>query len=337
MSIPWLRAKQHALANAQPLNVHLELTYRCNWRCVFCYNPRHSDRARLSLDEWRDVLDDLRTLGTLTITLTGGEPLASPDFFDIAHAARERYFAIRIFTNGALIDDEAADRIVALQPYGVEISIHGATADIHDRATARSGSFDAMLAGVDRLRERGLRPVLKMPLTSINEHQIDDVIALANARTLTLQIDPHLTPRDDGDMTPLSYAPSTTAIRRVFGLTRHELPLEQRTRGGSNCGLGRLTMAIDPEGNVYPCMQWRHRSLGNVRDSRLADLWHDAEGRKEAAAISVAANDRLIDLGGALADFPFCPAIAMQRTGDALVPDDAFRMRAAIAAEVRAS
>src|SRR5438105_11377254 len=104
MSIPWLRAKQHALANAQPLNVHLELTYRCNWRCVFCYNPRHHDLRALTTAEWLTVLDDLRVLGTLTIALTGGEPLTRPDFFDIAAAVRARAFALRIFTNGALLD-----------------------------------------------------------------------------------------------------------------------------------------------------------------------------------------------------------------------------------------
>jgi len=44
------RSKLRALQLAQPLTVQLELTYACNWRCVFCYNPRHFDRARLSGD-----------------------------------------------------------------------------------------------------------------------------------------------------------------------------------------------------------------------------------------------------------------------------------------------
>ena len=39
----WLRLKRRAVQLAQPLTAYLELTYRCNWRCVFCYNPRHGD------------------------------------------------------------------------------------------------------------------------------------------------------------------------------------------------------------------------------------------------------------------------------------------------------
>jgi MoaA/NifB/PqqE/SkfB family radical SAM enzyme len=331
--VSWQALKQRALARAQPLNVHLELTYRCNWRCVFCYNPRHNDVERLSLADWNVVLDDLRTLGTLTLTLTGGEPMASPDFFAIAEAARARAFAIRVFTNGTLLDDERAARLAALEPLSVEVSIHGATADVHDATTQRRGSFDAALRGVDQLAILGVNVVLKLPMTSMNEHQLDDVIALAEARELSLQVDPHLTPRDDGDLSPLNYAPSRDGVRRALALT--EIPREERTRGGANCGLGRLTMAIDPEGNVYPCMQWRHRALGNVRTMRLAEVWHGSDVRREAADVSVAANDRLMDLSGAVSEFPYCPAIALQRTGDALVPDDSFVARATIAADLR--
>jgi sulfatase maturation enzyme AslB (radical SAM superfamily) len=73
--------QQRALRQAQPLSALLELTYACNWRCVFCYNPRHHDRRRLDGDEWRAVIDDLRELGTLNVTLTGGEPLTHPQAF----------------------------------------------------------------------------------------------------------------------------------------------------------------------------------------------------------------------------------------------------------------
>jgi MoaA/NifB/PqqE/SkfB family radical SAM enzyme len=112
----WARLKQRALSAAQPLAGYLELTYRCNWRCVFCYNPRHSDLVGLTLAEWTEVLDDLRALGTLSLTLTGGEPLTHPQFLAIASAASARRFAVRIFTNGTLVSDEMADAIATIRP-----------------------------------------------------------------------------------------------------------------------------------------------------------------------------------------------------------------------------
>lgn len=327
------RIKQRALAAALPLSVHLELTYRCNWRCVFCYNPRHSDVAPLTGPEWVAVLDELRALGTLTVALTGGEPLAHPEFFSIAGAARERGLALRIFTNGTLIDDAAAVALRDLHPIAVELSLHGSTAEVHDAATARPGSFAAMWRAIDRLAEAGAPIVLKTPVTRLNEHQLDDLVALARSRALPLQLDPHITPRDDGDNGPLALSASRDAVRRVLALEPELVPME-RTPGGANCGLGRITMAIDPEGNVFPCMQWRHRALGNVRERPLRELWRTSDVRAEAAALSTAVNDHLASVGGPLSAFPYCPAIAMQQTGDAFVPDDGFAMRAQVAAEL---
>jgi MoaA/NifB/PqqE/SkfB family radical SAM enzyme len=102
-----------------------------------------------------------------------------------------------------------------------------------------------------------------------------------------------------------------------------------------NCGLGRLTLAVDPEGNVYPCLQWKKTSLGNVRRTRLAELWRTAPLRAQAAEVARAANDAVLALGEAVARFPFCPALALERTGDPLVPDERHLLEAEIAHRLR--
>jgi MoaA/NifB/PqqE/SkfB family radical SAM enzyme len=316
----WARLKQRALARAQPLAAYLELTYRCNWRCVFCYNPRHADRRGLSLAQWVEVLDDLRALGTLSVTLTGGEPLTHPDFLAIARAAGHRRFAIRVFTNGTLVSEEMADAIAALRPLAVEMSLHGATAETHERATGAPGSFAAMLRGLDRLSRRRVPLLLKSLVTSLNEHELDGMIALAAQRGVPHQLDATVTPRDDGDPSPLGYRPSREGVRRMYERVGEQglLPRSDRAPGAANCGLGRVTVAVDPEGEVYPCLQWRHTSLGNVRLTRLRELWPPSPARREAADVAVAANDRMLTRGRALAAMPFCPALAAQRTGSPL-------------------
>jgi MoaA/NifB/PqqE/SkfB family radical SAM enzyme len=335
----WFRLKQKALARAQPLAAYLELTYRCNWRCVFCYNPRHFDRRGLSAEEWTAVLDDLRALGTLAVTLTGGEPLAHPQFLDVARAAAARRFAVRIFTNGTLVSEEMADAIAALPPLAVEVSLHGATAATHERATRAPGSFPAMLRGLERLKARGVPLLVKSLVTSLNEHELDEMIALAEGLGVRHQVDATVTPRDDGDGGPLRYRASPSAIALMYRRTaeRGRLPSAGREEGGVNCGLGRTTLAVDPEGGVYPCIQWRRSSLGNVRDTRLRDLWHGSTVREDAAALARAANEAMMVRGGSLAAFPFCPALAEQRTGDPLVPDAGHEEQARIAADLRAN
>ena len=340
MALAWTpsaRLKQVALERAQPLAASLELTYRCNWRCVFCYNPRHHDRRGLSGAEWLTVLDDLRALGTLYVALTGGEPLTHPDFLAIARATRERAFALRILTNGALVTDALAAEIAVLRPLAVELSLHGATAETHDRATATPGSFDAMRRGLDRLLSRKVSVVLKTPLTRLNEAQTEGMRRIAGERGVPWRIDPVLTPRDDGDAGPLAFRASAEAVERMFRelKTVGQLPPEERAEGGTNCGLGRTTIAVDPEGNVFPCLQWRRAPLGNVRETRLREMWAGSPERLAAAAVARSANDRMVEAGGALASFPFCPALALQRTGDPLRPDDSHREQAEAAERIR--
>jgi MoaA/NifB/PqqE/SkfB family radical SAM enzyme len=334
---PSARLKQIALERAQPLAASLELSYRCNWRCVFCYNPRHHDLRGLPTARWLGVLDELRELGTLYVALTGGEPLTHPEFLTIARGVRERAFALRILTNGALVTDSLAAAIAALRPMAVELSLHGACAATHDRATATPGSFDAMLRGLGRLLRENVAVVLKTPLTRLNEDEIEGMRRIAAERGVPLRLDSVLTPRDDGDPAPLQYRASPAAVDRMFRTLAEQgqLPHEERATGGANCGLGRTTLAIDPEGNVFPCMQWRRAPLGNVRDVPLGTIWRESGERVAAAATARAANDRMVEAGGALAAFPFCPALAQQRTGDALRPDDTHLEQAEAAARAR--
>jgi MoaA/NifB/PqqE/SkfB family radical SAM enzyme len=114
-----------------------------------------------------------------------------------------------------------------------------------------------------------------------------------------------------------------------------QLPQEERAAGGTNCGLGRTTIAVDPEGNVFPCLQWRRAPLGNVRETPLRAMWAGSEERLAAAAVARAANDRMVEAGPALASFPFCPALALQRTGDPLRPDASHLEQAEAAERVR--
>ncbi|HVT03010.1 MAG TPA: SPASM domain-containing protein, partial [Thermoanaerobaculia bacterium] len=172
---------------------------------------------------------------------------------------------------------------------------------------------------VSLLRSRNVRLRLKTPLCSWNEHQIDAMIQLVESLGVSYNIDPHISPRDDGDTSPLHFRISTEARERIM---RQQIEsgalLNERTEGGANCGLGRTTLAVDPEGNVFPCLSWKHEALGNVREVRLRDLWQSSERRKSAAATSDAANEKLLQAGENIAPLPFCPATAARKTGTPL-------------------
>jgi MoaA/NifB/PqqE/SkfB family radical SAM enzyme len=325
---------RRAGASAQPLSALLELTYGCSWRCSFCYNPRHHDVRPLTGGEWAVVLDDLRDLGVLWVALTGGEPLLHPDFFRVAEETRRRAFGLRVFTNGTLVDEATARRLASLEPVTVELSLHGATAAVHDAATRVRGSYERALAAVDRLRGAGVRVVVKTLVTLANEGEVPAIVSLAAGLGVELRLDLQVTPRDGGDATPLRHRASREGTERVLSLLARAGALSDvpRAPGEWNCGIGRSTMTIDPEGNVFPCMQWRHQSLGNVRSIPLRRLWPGSPLREELADLAVAVNATLLSGPDALSRYPFCPALAYAETGSAVAPSPV-QSRLAAAAE----
>src|SRR5439155_667740 len=79
---------QKSVGRRIPLSVHIDLTMRCNERCVHCYRVIER-RPELTTDELRALLDDVARAGTLYLTSSGGEIFLRPDLLElIEHAER---------------------------------------------------------------------------------------------------------------------------------------------------------------------------------------------------------------------------------------------------------
>jgi len=91
-----------ALKLGIPLGVQLDVTYRCNERCVHCYLD-HQDHGELTTAEVFRALDQLAEAGTLFLIFSGGELLLRRDLFDILAYARRRGFDVKLKTNGIML------------------------------------------------------------------------------------------------------------------------------------------------------------------------------------------------------------------------------------------
>ena len=92
-------------------SVLIELTYRCNLDCFFCYNDLGLRGKPLAFEQYYALLQDLATMNVLNVALSGGEPLAHPDFFRIGARARDLGFVVRVKSNGHALRGELARRL----------------------------------------------------------------------------------------------------------------------------------------------------------------------------------------------------------------------------------
>jgi MoaA/NifB/PqqE/SkfB family radical SAM enzyme len=179
-----------------PVGVKLELTYSCNLRCAFCYtdSPRRTlERAPGLADEaWRRIGEQAIELGVIEAVVTGGEPLMRSELaLELLDRFDEAGVNVHMTTNGWFVDERIANRIAALRSCRINISLDGATPELHDRARGVPGSWRRAVRAIDLLLERGVRVHVQHVVTPDN---IDSVGALVEQlRTLgapTLSLEP---------------------------------------------------------------------------------------------------------------------------------------------------
>lgn len=162
-------------------SVAVELTDRCNLSCVHCYNAKRHDGPATAREPGEGTLARIRCLLNAVeldnVTLTGGEPLASPVFLAAARLIRDRGVPLQVITNGALLDDDIAASLCQIGARSVQVSLHGPDAPRHDAVTGLR-SFDRSVRGVRLLRARHVPVVGCMVVTHENAAHVADTLAL---------------------------------------------------------------------------------------------------------------------------------------------------------------
>ena len=291
--------------------VSLELTYKCNLNCFYCYNDRKKGGEALSMEQYSSLLKDLKSMQTMFIMLTGGEPMIHPYFFEIGRLTNEMGFVTRVRTNGHNLNKRLAKRVKQeIDPYAVEISLHGATAEVHDRQTRVIGSFERLCRNIQTAKESGLRISMVTTPTSWNQHQIDEMFSLCDSLCVPLRFQGPVAPRDNGDLTPLTIQPSQETWSRIKTLVASRSKAEKigdqvlsspkRSSDSvgllprATCGVGVSGVDIDPFGNVLPCMHLQEHA-GNLHTQSIKDIW-------EKSPIFSSARQRAIEAGSRFKD-----------------------------------
>ena len=320
---PYGRLLQRAFDEATPLNCQIEITYRCNHLCTFCYNSPTGDRE-MTTDQIFEALRKISEFGVLYVTLTGGEAMCHKDFFKIAAEVRRLGMALRIYSNGYLMADKrVVEKVRELMPTEVEISIHGARPESHDALTRIKGSFEKTWQAVENLVEAGIKVNLKCPITRLNQDELFAVRDRARTLGLKVQFDAVITPKDDGNQDPLALRADDEVIQRYWGewySDLHDGTLPPRanhcaSEGGANCGTARSGFTIDPYGHILPCVAFR-RSAGNILEiDRMADIWHSSPVLAGIRDLSVEVRKQL-DQHENGKYFTFCLGVAEVQQGD---------------------
>lgn len=282
-----------ALELGVPFSVHLDVTYRCNERCVHCYLD-HDDHGEMTLLELKSLLDQLAEAGVFFLTLSGGEVLMRMDFFDILRYARELRFNVKIKTNAFMVREKEADLIRELGVQSVQISIYSHRPEIHDGITKLPGSLKRSVAAIRLLKSRGVNVTMANVLMRQNLHDYAGVRALAKELCVEVTTDPTITPKMDGDRGVLGLGIRDSQLNEIFHDSQfvgnvdefcaRPAALDDAALDGLPCSAGHTYCYISPYGDVYPCVQFP-LACGNVRKEKFLDIWRHSKRINEVRSI----------------------------------------------------
>lgn len=284
---------QKALDLGVPLSVHLDLTYRCNERCVHCYLD-HDDHGEMTTGEVFDLLAQLADAQVFFLTLSGGEVLMRRDFFAIVEKARQLLFNVKVKTNGVMIRESEAARLRELGVEQVQISVYSHRPEIHDSITKLPGSLDRTVRAIRFLKSQGLKVSISNVVMNANFADQRGVMMLARELGAEYTLDPTISPKLDGDTSVLILRIPGTELNQIFHdpelvgnveeFCAPPPPAGEDVMQGLPCSAGHTACYISPYGDVFPCVQFPLPS-GNVRRQKFIDIWHDSPQLKEVRSI----------------------------------------------------
>jgi pyrroloquinoline quinone biosynthesis protein E len=277
-----------------PLWLLLELTYRCPLHCVFCYNPTEfaAVGAELPTAEWLRVLREARALGAVQLGLSGGEPLARDDLEPIVAEAHALGYYINLITSGVGMTEE---RIGALKRAGldhIQLSFQDSTRELNDFLSS-TRTFELKAKVAELIRRYDYPMVLNVVLHRLNIEHVGEILALAESLGAQYVELANTQYYGWAWLNRAHLLPSRAQLERAEAVTRafrervgskmqiyFVVPdyFETRPKACMN-GLGRVFLAITPDGTALPCHAARMLpglEFPNVRERDVRSIWYES-------------------------------------------------------------
>ena len=270
-------------AKRLPYSALIELTARCNMNCVHCYLQEHHTEAELSFAKVIEILDILYDKGIIFITLTGGEIFTRKDFVSIYLYAKKKGFLVELFSNGELVTDEMIEIFKKYPPVMIDISIYGACEETYRKVTGKANAFEKVVSNCRKLQEAGIRISLRTPVLTLTANEVEKMKDIADDIGIPFAVSYEIITTIDRDNISQKYQISPVdaleyEIRDYFTDNYNKLDVAPpNTRDGSpfpifSCKIARGALVIDYNGNIFPCMKFRHVGQPLTRNN-FDEIW----------------------------------------------------------------
>jgi radical SAM protein with 4Fe4S-binding SPASM domain len=274
--------------NPRLTQFQIELTSRCNERCIHCYIPHENKIDDITPELFYNTLDQCRDMGVLSLTFSGGEPLLHPNIIDFLRRAKDCDFSINILSNLTVLTKEIINEMKENRLSSVQVSLYSLTPDIHDSITKMKGSFLKTYNAIIELIENDIPLQISCPVMKQNRKSYTDVVKWAEAHKVraitdyimmarydhtTSNLDNRLSLDEVGDIINDIIDNDTDYQKRLINTNFEEIESHDISEE-TLCGVCISSICMVANGNIYPCAGWQDYVVGNIKQESLKDIWN---------------------------------------------------------------
>jgi MoaA/NifB/PqqE/SkfB family radical SAM enzyme len=270
-----------------PATATVSITKACQCECDHCsaFYYNHSSERNLSLEDFKEAIQQTSDLGVTTIILLGGEPLLRKGFMEMVSSIDKTKVSIIMFTNGEYLTKEIANNLKDAGLLGAFISFDSWVEEEHDILRKRKGLFQKAIQGIHNLNEAGLISGVSTYLSpdrveqngfekmvdftkSIGAHEITYFDAIPSGKWL--HDESHI-------LRPEDHRLIRTKVRSHRHLPDSPGFSVQSTMTSGECGsafcfAGNTQFYLSASGNFCPC-DFTPLTIGKFPEHSIRELW----------------------------------------------------------------
>lgn len=261
-----------------PLFAMWEITSRCPQDCIYCYNSSPRKVDELSSKQLFMIADQLLESKIFSICITGGEPTQRKEYFELIRYLSDGGLRLGTALSGANLNKKRIEKI-AHYISEVQISLDGASANVHDGVRKRKGSYNDAVSAILEFKALGVPIKISFASTKYNVDDFAKVYELcqkwgvAELRTQKLAISGKVKGKDN------DICPTDEQYERLFefikehkneGMIGYGDP-SVHIRNGYEMGISSLAR-ITAEGNVG-ITPYADIFFGNVKEKPLTEIF----------------------------------------------------------------
>jgi len=173
----------------KPELVILDLTHKCNLKCVMCdiRRDKNTMENELKTEEIFKIIDEVASWGVPHLIFSGGEPFVRKDIFKLLSYAVKRGVPVGVLTNGTSLSSDMLKKFTNFLVNGdvsLTISLDGFRRETHDYIRGVNGSFDKTLRTIKNVsklkRKKGSKEFLEIITIILNQNleELADILNL---------------------------------------------------------------------------------------------------------------------------------------------------------------